>query len=224
MFHKSIAPMDLKIEIPKIHCSRTTSEWGKDEIYYGVLVMAGRLVDGQFVLSGEEPVFAKVSEIKKKVKKGTAWRPTENNHIVTVDDATQVLGVTLVLYEEDNGDIRDALKESFTEIIRPDKFDWNILIEEAKAIILPDVNSNERTDFPDILSAVTSLPQITFQVMGGFLFNIGKHVFKHLRQDDLLGEAIDAFDLSKDDFNMPREYSFRRHKGKYKVTLKVTKV
>lgn len=216
--------MDLKIEIPKIHCARTTLELGKDEIYYGVLVMAGRIVEGQFVLTGEEPVFAKVSEVKKKVKKGTAWRPTINNHIVTVDDTTQALAVSLVLYEEDNGDSRDALQESFTEIAKPEKFDWAVLIKDAKEIVLPDVNENERTDFEDILSAVTQLPTLTFSIVGGFLFKIGKHVFKHLRQDDLLGEASDAFDLSKEDFNLPREYSFRRHKGKYKVTLQVTKV
>ena len=216
--------MEIKIEVPKIHCARTTSEIFKDEVYYGIIAIAGKMEQDQFILSSQTPVFSKISEVKERVKEGTSWRPSVNNHSFSIDNDSKVVAVSLVLYEKDKGDIYDQLSEQFNEIVEPNQFDWNEIIEAAKEIIIRDVNDNKKTDFEDILDAITNKPAFTPMIIGGFLFKVVKEVVKYLRQDDLLGSTIDNFNLDEDGFDLPREYDFRRHKGKYKVGLKVSKV
>ncbi len=216
--------MELKIEIPKIHCKRTTSEITKDEIYYGIIAVGGKIRDGVFYMSNETTVYSKLSEITKKVKKGKTWRPVVNDHLIEFEGDIEALAVSLVLYEKDRGDIYDRLKEQFEEIIQPERFNWDEVIDEAKDLIIKDVNDNEKTDFADILAAVTTRPTLTPMILGGFLFKVAKKVVKYLRQDDLIGSVTDSFDLNTDGFDLPREYAFRGHKGKYQVGLKVTQL
>ena len=215
--------MKLKIEIPKIHCARTTWELGKDEIYCGVIALAGKMNEDDFSMSGQSPIFSALSEVKKKVKKGKTWKPDIENQIFDVDDDTEALAVTIVLYEEDDGGIHDQMKAGFDEIVKPDKFEWKGLIKDAKDILIKDVNENEKTDFEDIISAVSTRPTLTPMIIGGFLFKLGKKVFKFLRQDDFLGSVTHLYDLNSDSLDFSREHRFRKQKGKYDVQLKVTK-
>ena len=116
--------MKVKIEIPKISCSRTTVEIGKDEIFYVLMVFAGKLKDGDFIPASSTPVFAKLSEVKEKVSKGSSWRPAVNDFMFSIDDDVQTLGVTLALYEKDKGDVYELLQNQVSQIESASGFDW----------------------------------------------------------------------------------------------------
>ncbi|MDX2306550.1 MAG: hypothetical protein NW226_27315 [Microscillaceae bacterium] len=213
--------MKIKIEIPKIFCNRTTREFGKDEIYYAVMVIASKVENNALVPSSESPLFGKVSEIKKKVEKGLGWRPETNDLIVNIGDA-QYFAVILSLYEKDNADIYDELKKGYTQIVKPEKFNWKESMDLTVKTLAQDINKNKKTDLEDIWDAVTKKSSITPIVIGGLLFELAKKIYKHLRQDDLIGVNTDYFDPSEQGYDLPREYNFRKFRAKYDVMLKVS--
>ncbi len=213
--------MKVKIQIEKIHCARTTMEIGKDEIFYGLLVSAGKMNNGVFETNGNPIVFSKVSEIRK-VKKDDGWRPKENNFVIEVGNADMVTA-TIVLYEADDKDIYEALKVKFNEVLQPDKFSWATIFEAAKDMILKDINENGEIDAEDLLSVISKKPELTPLILSTFLFKVAKESFKYFKQDDFLGSVTDGFNLTSEGFNLPREYKFRKHRGKYNLSLKVEK-
>lgn len=131
------------------------------------------------------------------------------------------------MYEEDNGNIHNIYQEvqnKISEILEPDRFNWDEISESIKEFILEDVNESGNTDFEDIWEAISNKPELSPKVIGGFIYRVAKTVFSHLRQDDLLGKINDDFDLSLENAFMPREYNFRGHKGKYNVTLQLSSI
>lgn len=216
--------MKVKLQIEKICCKRTTLEIGKDEIFCGVLVLAGKMEAGTFKPVENKPVLlGAVSEVKKKVGKGTTWRPAQNNFVIDIGDAT-VLSTLLLMYEADDLGIYTKVKNTLTEIVKPDTFNWAPIIKKAKDSILKDINDNGEIDAEDILSALTKKPQLAPLVLGQFLFVLAKESFKFFKQDDFLGAVTDSFIVASDDFNLPREYPFRKHRGKYDVALRMDKI
>ncbi len=207
----------------KIHCTRTTRELGKDEIYFVLLVVAGKMEEGKFVKASKNALFGEVSEIQKKVKKGQAWRPELNDIEVDLGDA-EAFSVALALYERDNADIYEELKKGVEKVIDPDAFDWNAVTEEAQKEIIQDVNENNKTDFNDVKSAINGLPNINILVISGFLFGLALKLFKHLRQDDLLGVNVDSFSPQSEDFGFPQIYQFNKFRGRYEVVMQVSEL
>lgn len=216
--------MKVKIEIAKIKCSRTTIEIGKDEIFYVLMVFAGKLKNGDFIPSSSTPVFAKLSEVKEKVSKGIAWRPAVNDFVFTVDDDVETLGVTLALYEKDKGDVYEMLQNQVDRIETAKSFDWENTIEEAKNLILKDINNNGELDFTDIQTALSTKPELNPKVIGSYLFQLAKRIGKFFSQDDLLGIANDSLAIHHKSFDVERKYHFSKFRGKYDLNLKATKV
>ena len=188
--------MKINIDITKIHCSHTTFELGKDEIYAAIFITALKK-DGSGViptLEGSKPLFGIVTDVEDGVEKGKIWRPTPNHFEVDVADDTESLGFSFALYEKDNGEIFEKMKEELTGVIEPEGFDFSQI--------------QLTTDFSEI-------PKIVFGVL--------KKAIVHFKQDDLLGVeefVVPAEKLIGDDF--PREFDYRRKKGQYEVgvTLK----
>ena len=215
--------MKVKIEVPKIFCNRTTREIGKDEIYYALLVVAGKVADNEFIPASKTPLFGKVSEVQKKVHKGFGWVPEMNNCVIDVGDA-QYFAVTISLYERDNGKIYEELKKNYEEIVKPEKFDWKATMDLAVQDLSKNITKGKDADVQDLWKAVNTKDAITPLVIGGLLFALAKKIFKFLRQDDLLGVNTDYFDPTAQGFDLPREYNFRKFRGKYDVGLKVSVV
>ncbi len=213
--------MKIKVAIPKIHCKRTTAEIGKDEIYYGIIISSLKQEDDLLIFNEQTSLLTHVSATREKVKAGTVWTPNKSVHELQLDDHTVAIAVTLVLYEEDKGDIKAALKESFDEILKPDKFDWLAVLKDARDAIIEDSNKDGNIDLEDIVKAITKGIALTPMIIAGFAFNVLKRVFKHFRQDDLLGQVNDVFILGQDGFSLPREYEFRQNRGKYVVAIQV---
>ena len=189
--------MKIDIDITKIHCSHTTFELGKDEIYAAIFVTALKK-DGNGVtptLEGSKPLFGIVTEVENDVEKGKIWRPTPNHFEVDVADDTESLGFSFALYEKDNGEIFDKMKNELTGVIEPEGFDFSQI----------------------------QLSNFDFSEITKILFGLLKKAIVHFKQDDLLG--VEEFVVPKekligDDF--PREFDYKRKKGQYElgVTLK----
>jgi len=218
--------MKIKVEIPKIRCERTTKwEWGKDEIYYAILVFAGRTGDNnEFIPSVKTPVFSKVSEVRNGVRKNSpAWRPEVNDHIIEVDDDTTTISVRLGLYERDSGDSHERLSQQFDDLIKPEGINWRAVLTESKKLILEDVNEDGELDLRDLISISTKIPELTNpMIAAGFLINVGKIIIQGIRQDDLIDERINQYNLNKTDCGL--EHNFSGRGAKYDVQIKISKV
>ena len=144
--------MKIKVEVPKIFCNRTTREIGKDEIYYALLVVAGKVEDNEFIPASKTPLFGKVSEIQKKVHKGFGWVPEMNDCIIDIGDA-QYFAVTISLYERDNGKIYDELKKNYEEIVKPEKFDWKATMDLAVQDLSKNISSGKKAEVQDFMES-----------------------------------------------------------------------
>lgn len=216
--------MKIKIEIPQIKCSRTTIEIGKDEIFYALMVFAGKLDNGSFVPSSKNPVFAKVSDVKEKVSKGSSWQPNPNDFELTIDDDITTLGITVALYEKDKGDMYKILQEQVSQIGTGSTFDWSSTIEETKDLILKDINNNNQIDYIDIEAALTNKPELSPKVVGTYLFQLAKRLGKFFSQDDLLGVTNDSIDIGETGVDTMRKYKFSKFRGIYELSLRYQKM
>ena len=215
--------MKLKIETPKIHCKRTTNELGKDEIYAGVIAFAGKIKDGEFVPSGDQPLFASLTDVREKVTKGSIWKPNLQNEIFEVDDDVSLACVSLLLFEEDNGKHYRKLQKNFNELLLPDRFDWSELFVEVKDAVIEYYKQNGK-QFVNLNDAFSKDAAGTIMVLGSAVFKVMKLVVSHLRQDDSLGVFSTIVDLSQPGFDFDREKKFEKFRGKYYASLTVSKV
>lgn len=215
--------MNVKIELSKIQCTRTTRELGKDEIYFAILVVAGKMENGEFVKSDQNALTGKVSEVKTKVQKGMAWRPELNDIIIDLGDA-EAFSVVLALYERDNAKLYEELQKGVEKSLELDSFDWNATTDEAKAEIIMDINDNNKTDFKDLKSAVKKLPNLTVVAISGFLLGLAMKLFKHFRQDDLLGVNVESFHPQNENFGFPQTYQFNKFRGRYEVVMQASEL
>ncbi|WP_221391658.1 hypothetical protein [Dyadobacter sp. NIV53] len=188
--------MKIAIDITKIHCTRTTFELGADEIYAAIFVTALKK-DGSGVvttLKDSKPLFGIVTDVQSDVKKGKIWLPSPNHFEVDVADDTESVGFSFALYEKDNGEIFDKMKQELTGIIEPEGFDFS------------------------------QIPlTIDFSQITKILFGLLKKAVIHFKQDDLLGVEEFVAEKGKligDEF--PREFDYKRKKGQYElgVTIK----
>ena len=215
--------MKAKIEVNKIHCQRTSSEWFKDEIYYGIMVLSARIEDNELVLTNSAASLAEVSELKKNVKKGNAWKPEVNSFEVEVPD-DGLFTVMLALYEEDDGANYESMKNSFEEFTSPDKLDWSEVLQGAIGSVVKKEKEENGLDIADFAELVGVAVGSTHILIAKTLFGAGKVIWKHLKQDDLLGVYEDAFDLNDDTHLLPREVEFRLMRSKYKMSFQVSKM
>ena len=215
--------MKLKIEIPKIHCKRTTIEMGKDEIYAGVIAFAGKIENGEFVKSVEQPIFASLTEVKDKVSKGTIWNPILQNELFEVDDNISLVCISLLLFEEDNGKHYQKLQENFNDLLLPGKFEWSRLFEVIMAAV-KDYYAENGEQFVNLKKAFKDNAIKTVEIVGTAMFKVMKSILKHIRQDDSLGVFSTVVDFSQPGFDFDREKAFEKFRGKYYASLKISKV
>lgn len=213
--------MQLHISIPKIHCARTTAELFPDAIFFSIVVLAGKLEGKSFQPSSKTPIFTALSEVRTRTRRDDAWRPEVNDFKIEVDDEVEQVAVAICLYERDKGGIYEALQEQLDLLQKPEQLDWLELLGIVKDSLVYDINKNGQTDFEDIWHALSQRPALGPAVIGSMLFRLAKKAIKHLQQDDLLGTVSDSFVFRQEGFDLPREYSFRRHRGLYKVALQV---
>lgn len=213
--------MKLQLQIPQIHCLRTTLELTPDEIYLAVLVLGGKMENNKFALSAS-PTFARVSEVERRVKKGKSWSPQFTDLQVDLGEDAEAFCVALALYEGDNLKIHEQLKNgNFQEFITPEKFDWEGFFDKLKQAIIKDVNDNEKIDAVDIWAAITTRPDLKALITGTFLVDLFKGVFKHLRQDDLFDIKTSYFIPNGRLLHYDKEFNFSKFRGIYEVEMRM---
>lgn len=190
--------MKLKVEITKIYCAKTTIEWTPDEIYFAFIVTKGRKKENSFIpINNENPFGTAISEVKE-MKKGNLWKQ-ENSFEFDLGDA-EMFCINFGLYEKDNGELYNEMKTNLSELLEPDKFDWKEFISNIKIPENPD--------------------NLTEWIVP--LFNTGKYVYKHFRQDDEIGNVQFGSKLNNSNLSLPFEYKLRGIGAKYDVGFKLT--
>jgi hypothetical protein len=213
--------MKAKIEVNKIHCERTSNEWFADEIYFGILVVSADVQNNEIHANDAAASLAKVSELRKKVKKGEAWKPEVNSFEVEVPDEGAFM-MMLALYEKDDGENYEAMKNSFEAFSTPEKLDWGNVLKSAIGGVLKKENEENELGVTDIAELVGMATGSWKLVLAKVLFGAGKEIWKHLKKDDLLGIYEDVFDLNEASDLLPREVDFRLMRSKYKMSFQVT--
>lgn len=180
--------MQLKITIPYIRCEKPTFGFGADEVYFAVMVTAGKKVGNSCVPSTDKRLYFKVSEVQGAVNSGTQWVPALNDIVVDIGDAN-AFAVSVALYECDDSQIHDQMQKEATGWITPPGIDWG-------KITVP-------TNPADPLAWL--LPALTFLWAA----------FNYFKQDDLVGH--DMICAAVDDTNLsgPRDKEIKGWGGKY---------
>jgi hypothetical protein len=188
--------MKLQIEIESIKCKRTTREWSKDEVYF-LLLVASAKKNGNYVVPIGQPVYGKVSEVKKEFDSDSLpWRPSLNNIEIDIENA-EAMAVTFALYEKDNGSLYEQLQKKANGVISADEY-------EFPKIKIPKNKPEEKSDWIEIILAA---------------LNVVISLVKHWKKDDLIGQKEIPLEKSNvDEFSRPFELIGNR--GKYQINLK----
>jgi hypothetical protein len=219
------------IEISKIHCvSPTKWEWGKDEIFYAVVAIEGKL-EGKFSddnafsdndLALVDNIKAKVvkgfvSDAKKEVRKGSIWKPSDGNIHIKIDDTCNILSLLVILYEEDSGEKRVQLSNAFNNN--------NFLFEinekpDFKAILEKLKQSAKET--AAVAAATSNKYAIAFAIAKA-VFKVSHKLIKEIRKDDLIDCQVCCCDLNNTEtLSLPREYIFKGDGAEYNIGIIVS--
>ena len=223
--------MKVRITIPKIQCKRTTREFfeGKDEIYYAISTIATKIEGGNIEMSTQSPIYGIVAtESHQMNRKSThnIWVPVMHNNVITIDDDAQSLGVNIGLYEKDDGNVFDQMKQHFNGLIEPHQIglDWGQILNDIKDLVLRDVNNLQDVTFTELSLAIAAIPELSAFAIGKFLYKIGKIVYNTLKSDDFIDHHNFNVDLTDTHYNLDREYLFKGDGAEYIVSCRVNKV
>ncbi|WP_288425792.1 hypothetical protein [uncultured Spirosoma sp.] len=194
--------MKVIIDISEIKCLRTTrDELGADEIYVASFLSALKKKEGNGIastLENEKPLWGKVTDVERNIRKGRIWTPTPNRFEIHVDNSTDIVGLKVGVYERDNGQIYNKMYTELTGLIIPNGFDLS-------TVVLPD--------------------EIELASMIKFLFNFFKKTIIHFGQDDLLGDTeviVPIDELSRQ--SIRKSVRFDRHGGIYELSMTINVV
>jgi hypothetical protein len=194
--------MKIKISVPQIRSAAITHpKTDADEIYLAYFVTLAK--KGTSSDSTEIKKFAakKISSIKTHVWSKTKWQPDNLETIIDSGDA-ELAYLTIALFEADDMVIYNKMKDASDVLIEPDDYDWS-------SITIP-------SDFKDIFAWVKAIWKVIIAS------------WTYFKQDDLLGtETIPMFTLTPEaasKWTGPRELTFKRYGGDYKVSLNLAVV
>lgn len=189
--------MNLQIELPKIRCKKATYEFSQDEVYFVIFVFKAKKDQTDVAVLKNQMIYGQVSEVTTHVKSNTIWRPTLNDINIDLED-NDAFCVTFALYEKDDGEIYQKIKEKLTGIIDPEPFfkGWDIGMGD-----LP----TSTADWVKIVKLILKL---------------GKRCINYFKQDDLLGSfsVVTTVD-DKEKIGFPMEYELKKQLGTYQVSL-----
>ncbi len=204
----------INIKVPYIRCEKDTNGIGKDEIYLAVNVLAMRMKDNEIIISNaEKPISFFLSPIETKVFPSKFWTPFAQDLTVDIGNAN-ALFVQFALYEQDDARLYAQMKEEH-RMLSPDSFNWNAIIEKATEIVMGYIPTNPPEKPKEPLTLDMWLPVV---------FEVGKQVFKHFRQDDLLGADSFKAAMSQEEKFGPRNLLFTGQGARYHVAVEINKV
>lgn len=199
--------MKLHINIPQVFAKSVTHpRTMSDEIYVCYFISLAKspskINSGDKDGKGDDKtlvrkyVAKRLSKVRKKVDKGTRWCPEDMWVDIDTEDS-DILFITMAVYEYDSGDIYKELHKK-TTVVEPSDFDWS-------SIELP-------VDFTNYMSWVKCIWKAIVAS------------FNYFKQDDLLAQqtiAIKLNDKSTSDALGYRELKFKNFGGEYRVQLVV---